>query len=112
MYYRWKADRIVAESNQGGALVSRVIRTVDPNVPVSLVHASRGKYARAEPISALYEQKRFHHVGMFAELEDELCDWTPVSGTRSPNRLDALVWAGTSLMLGPKPFTPEVTPPR
>jgi phage terminase large subunit-like protein len=103
-----KADRIIAEANQGGALVSKVIRTVDPDVPITLVHASRGKYARAEPISALYEQKRIHHLGMFAELEDELCDWTPVSGMRSPNRLDALVWGFTALMLGPKPFVREV----
>ena len=87
-------------------------RISDPAVPITLVHASRGKYARAEPIAALYEQSRFHHVGMFAELEDELADWSPVSGARSPNRLDALVWAGSNLMLGPKPFEREVLRPR
>lgn len=95
-YHRHKADRIVAESNNGGEMVAQTIRTVDPSVPVRLVHASRGKQTRAEPVSAVYEGGRGHHVGAFPALEDELCLWTP--GGASPNRLDALVWAVTELM--------------
>jgi phage terminase large subunit-like protein len=100
-YHRWVADRIVAEKNQGGAMVESTIRVIDPNVPITLVHASRGKVARAEPISALYEQGRVHHVGMFSELEDQLCAFEPGS-TKSPDRLDALVWALTDLMMTKK----------
>ena len=96
-YYDYKADRIVAETNQGGNMIEALIRTVDKNVSYRGVHATKGKYVRAEPVSALYEQKRVHHVGNFAKLEDELCDWVP--GGASPNRLDALVWALTDLML-------------
>lgn len=99
-YHKWRADRVVAEKNNGGEMVELTLTTVEGGgeVPVKLVHASRGKRTRAEPVSALYEQKRGHHVGTFAELEDELCNWVP--GAASPNRLDALVWAGTELMLG------------
>lgn len=92
-----KADRIVAESNQGGDMVSHTLRTVDQNVPIRLVHASRGKRTRAEPVAALYEQGRVHHAGAFPELEDQLCTWTPDGP--SPDRLDALVWALTELMV-------------
>jgi phage terminase large subunit-like protein len=99
-YHRFDADAIVAESNFGGAMVKAIIRSIDPNVPVRLVHASRGKHIRAEPVAALYEQGRGHHVGMFATLEDEMVQWEPGSGT-SPNRVDALVWAGTDLILAP-----------
>jgi hypothetical protein len=98
MYHKWQANAIVAESNQGGEMVSEVIHTIDPDVPVVLVHASRGKQTRAEPIAAMYEQDRFHHVGSFPELEDELCIWLP--GDKSPNRLDAHVWAATALFFG------------
>lgn len=94
-YYKWQADIIVAEKNQGGDMVEHTIRTVDPNVRVKLVHASRGKYTRAEPISALYEQQRFHHVGMFGELEDQMCTYVP--GENSPDRMDALVWPAHEL---------------
>lgn len=97
-YYLLAADRIVAESNNGGLMVEGTIRAVDDNVPVTLVWASRGKYTRAEPISALYEQGKVHHVGSFGALEDELCTWVP--GDASPNRLDALVWALTELSDG------------
>ena len=97
-YHRYKADRIVAEANNGGEMVEHTIRTVDASVPVRLVHASRGKQTRAEPISAIYEQGRGHHVGSFPALEDEMCLWIP--GQASPNRMDALVWAATELMLG------------
>jgi phage terminase large subunit-like protein len=98
-FKRHKADRIVAEANQGGAMVESTLRAVDANVPVKLVHASRGKITRAEPISALYEQSRVHHVGGFAELEDELCSYEPGS-SKSPDRMDALVWGLSELMIG------------
>lgn len=98
-YHRHKADRIIAESNNGGEMVSQTIKTVDPNVPVRLVSASRGKQTRAEPISAVYEQGRGHHVGSFSALEDEMCLWQP--GMASPNRMDALVWAVSDLIQHP-----------
>lgn len=94
-YYNYNADLIVAEKNNGGEMVETVIKQVDPNVRVKLVWASRGKATRAEPISAVYEQGRGHHVGTFYALEDEMCLWMP--GQASPNRMDALVWAATEL---------------
>ncbi len=100
-YHTHKADRIIAEANQGGEMVSLTIEQVDSTVPVELVHASRGKQTRAEPIAAQYEQGRVHHVGKFEALEDEMCLWIP--GDASPNRMDALVWALTELMLGEVP---------
>jgi phage terminase large subunit-like protein len=87
----WKCDRMVGEVNNGGDLVEVNIRTVDRNIPFTAVHASRGKAIRAEPVAALYEQGRIHHVGTFPELEDQMCDWSPNSG-KSPDRMDALVW--------------------
>lgn len=99
-YHSHKADRIIYEANQGGDMVAHTLHSVDPNVPLTAVHASRGKQARAEPVAALYEQGRIHHIGLFADLEDQLCNWTPNSGQASPDRLDALVWALTDLMLG------------
>jgi len=102
-YHRNAADRIVAEINFGGDMVGHIIRTVDESVAFKTVRASRGKAVRAEPAAALYEQGRVHHVGQFALLEDELCTWVPDEGMKSPNRLDALVWALTELMLGPSP---------
>jgi len=96
-YHQYKTDRIIAESNNGGEMVEQVIRQVDPDVPVTLVTASRDKHTRAEPIAAQYEQKRIHHFGNFSALEDEMCLWLP--GDPSPNRMDALVWALTELML-------------
>jgi hypothetical protein len=98
-YHQYKADRIIAESNNGGQMVELVIRQVDPNVPVTLVTASRDKHTRAEPVAAQYEQGRIHHVGNFNALEDEMCLWLP--GDPSPNRMDALVWALSELMLQP-----------
>ncbi len=98
------ADRIVAEVNNGGAMVTTVLRTVDPTLPIAAVHAAAGKVARAEPIAALYEQGRVAHVGMHAALEDELCGLLTGGGYagpgRSPDRADALVWALTDLLLG------------
>ena len=97
-YEEWGADRIVAEVNNGGDMVEATIRTVAPNISYKGVHASRGKLTRAEPIAALYEQHKIHHVGSFPVLEDQLCTWVP--GEDSPDHLDALVWAFTELMLG------------
>lgn len=94
-YYRWHADRIVGEINNGGDMVGYTVGTVDPSVPFSEVWASKGKYTRAEPISALYERGYVHHVGLLAMLEDELTTWVP--GDKSPNRLDACVWALSEL---------------
>lgn len=96
----WKADRIVAEANQGGDLVANVIRTVRAVAPVTLVHATRGKRVRAEPVAALYEQGRVHHVvggGGFEALEDQMCTFAPDVVSGSPDRVDALVWALTEL---------------
>ena len=99
----WKADRVVAEANQGGDMVASVLRAADCQMPLKLVHASRGKVARAEPVAALYESGRVNHVGQFAELEDELCGLMVGGGYegpgRSPDRADALVWGLTELML-------------
>jgi phage terminase large subunit-like protein len=103
-YHEYKADRIVAEANNGGEMVSAVILQVDPKVPVKLVHASRGKVTRAEPVSALYEQGRVSHVGTFAKLEDQMSAFTLDFDKKkmgySPDRVDSLVWALTELMLG------------
>jgi hypothetical protein len=96
-FHRHSANYIVAESNNGGEMVSETISHVDKSVPVKLVHASRGKATRAEPVSACYEQGRGHHVGSFLKLEDEMCLW--MVGQDSPNRMDALVWAFTALDL-------------
>lgn len=96
MYYKYQADRIVAEVNNGGDLVERLIRTIDNEVSYTPVNASRGKLVRAEPIAALYEQKKVSHLGMFTELEEQLCSFT-VGSRKSPDRLDALVWALTEL---------------
>lgn len=100
-YRDFNADRIVAEVNQGGDLVVNVIRQVDANAPVKKLHASRGKFARAEPISALYSEGRVVHVGEFPALENQMCDFGPegLSEGRSPDRVDALVWALTELMI-------------
>lgn len=100
----WNADRVIAEANQGGAMVASVLRAADITLPVKLVHASRGKAARAEPVAALYEAGRVRHCGTFPALEDELCGLMAGGGYegpgRSPDRADALVWALTELMLG------------
>ena len=98
-YRRHRADRIVAEVNQGGDLVASVLRAVDRAVPVAQVRATRGKALRAEPVAALYEQGRVSHVGLLARLEDQCVSWDPASDARSPDRLDALVWALTDLVI-------------
>ena len=106
LYHRTSADRIVVESNQGGDMVRHTLQTVESQVPIKTVHATRGKRTRAEPVSALYEQGRIKHVGAFPTLEDQMCSWTPESA--SPDRLDALVWAITELMIGSQ--SPIVVP--
>jgi phage terminase large subunit-like protein len=101
---RWGADKVVAEANNGGAMVESVLRAAQANLPVKLVHASRGKSARAEPVAALYEAGRVSHAGAFPDLEDQMCGLM-MGGSyagpgRSPDRADALVWGLTELMLG------------
>lgn len=98
---QWGADRLVAEVNQGGDMVEAVLKQVDPMVPVTKVHASRGKVARAEPVSALYEQGRVAHLGSHDALEDQMCAMTlqGYQGKGSPDRVDALVWALTETMI-------------
>jgi len=91
-YYQFEADRIVCEVNNGGDLIEKLLRVQDVNVPYTSVRATRGKMLRAEPISALYEQDKVHHVGFFKELEDQMTSYTPYT-TKSPDRLDAVVWA-------------------
>jgi phage terminase large subunit-like protein len=100
-FRRFDADRVVAEVNQGGDMVSAMLRSVDANLPVTTVRATRGKFLRAEPVAALYEQGRVAHAAAFAELEDQMCDFGPdgLSSGRSPDRLDALVWALTALVI-------------
>jgi len=99
-YHKYRANLVVAEANHGGDMVLTTLQTKDATVAMKKVWASQGKYARAEPVSALYEQGKMHHIGMFASLEDELVNWVPGEGLPSPNRLDALVWGLTELMLG------------
>lgn len=99
LYNRWSADRIVAEVNNGADYISSVLRTVDPNVPFSAVRATRGKFVRAEPISALWEQKRGHIVGSLPTLEDQMCSFT-TDTKESPDNLDSCVWAATELNIG------------
>lgn len=94
-YSRHRANLIVGEKNQGGDLIENTLRTVKPGIAFKGVHASRNKVARAEPVVSLYEQRKVHHVGMFAQLEDQMCGWVP--GEKSPDRLDALVWGMTEL---------------
>jgi len=108
----WRADRVIAEANNGGQMVESVLRGADDALPVRLVHASRGKAARAEPVAALYERGRVAHVGRFPALEDELCGLVAGGAYhgpgRSPDRADALVWALTELLLGEAIAAPRV----
>lgn len=97
LFYTWQANYIVAEVNNGGDLVERLIRSIDTSVGYRSVHASRGKMLRAEPISALYEQGKVHHLGVYPELESQMCTYTGDRPKPSPDRLDALVWGLTEL---------------
>ncbi len=113
LFRRLEADALVVETNQGGEMAEAVLRQVDAEVPITPVKATRGKALRAEPVAHLYEQGRVRHAGVFPELEDELCDFGPtdkgfgLSSGRSPDRMDALVWAISALALGAK-GTPRV----
>ena len=109
-YERYGADRIVAEVNQGGDLVGEVVAQVDPSVPLKAVHASKGKVARAEPVSALYEQGRVKHLRGLGRLEDQmgLMARDGFAGKGSPDRVDALVWALTELMIRPTDARPSI----
>jgi predicted phage terminase large subunit-like protein len=110
-YRRHKADRIVAEVNNGGQMVEATLRAVDPRVSFKAVHASRGKVVRAEPIAALYEKREVHHVGSFATLEDQMCafttDFDRGRAGYSPDRVDGLVWALTELSGPQRTFSRE-----
>ena len=99
-YKRWHADRVICEVNNGGRLVTDNLRNVNPNISCKSVTASRGKIIRAEPVAALYEQGKVHHVGLFSKLEDQLCSYNPAMLQASPDRLDALVWALSELSAG------------
>jgi phage terminase large subunit-like protein len=98
-FIEWKADRVVAEVNNGGEMVEHTLRTADSTIPYRALHASRGKRVRAEPIAALYEQGKVHHVGSFSAMEDQMANYTPDGYDGSPDRLDAMVWALTELDL-------------
>lgn len=110
LYHKLSADALVAEVNQGGDMVRAVLNEADPSAPVTMVRATRGKYLRAAPVAQLYEQGRVRHVGAFPALEDEMCDFglDGLSSGRSPDRLDALVWAITALTLTPKAPEPRM----
>lgn len=108
LYHTYQADCVIAEVNQGGAMVEHVVKVAARDkrttVPVRTVHATRGKQTRAEPVSSLYEQKRVRHVGAFPELEDQMTTWVP--GMKSPDRMDALVWLVTALAIDMAPLMP------
>lgn len=97
MYNKWEADKIIGETNNGGDLIETVLRNINKTIPYKSVHATRDKLTRAEPIAAIYEQGKAHHVGILIELELEMCSWTAKSGEKSPNRIDALVWGCAEL---------------
>ena len=99
-FQSFKADRVVGEVNNGGEMVESTLHNLNPNIPFKALHASKGKITRAEPVAALYEQHRVHHVGIFGTLEDQCCDYDPATADWSPDRMDALVWATTELMEG------------
>lgn len=105
LYRSLQADRIIGETNQGGEMVETTLRMIDPNIPYRAVHATKGKYTRAEPVSALYEQGRMHHMGAFPDLEDQMCQFTrdfdKAKMGFSPDHVDALVWAVTELEIEP-----------
>lgn len=99
LYNKHKADRVIGEVNNGGDLIEAVLRQVDTNISYKSVHATRDKFTRAEPVAALYEQGKAHHVGEHPELELEMTSWAAKVGEKSPNRIDALVWGATELLL-------------
>ena len=103
LYHKWQANEVVAEVNQGGDMVESTIKTVDASIYVHKVHATKGKFVRAEPIYALYQQGKVHHVGYHSKLESQLVTWNPSDEHTSPDRMDALVWGLTRLMLVSQP---------
>ena len=103
LYHKWQANEVVAEVNQGGDMVESTIKTVDSSIYVHKVHATKGKFVRAEPIYALYQQGKVHHVGYHSKLESQLVTWNPSDEHTSPDRMDALVWGLTRLMLVSQP---------
>lgn len=108
-YYKYQADRVIAEVNQGGEMVEHTLRTFDPLIAYKSVHASRGKIARAEPVAALDARGMIHHAGIFSALEDQMCRFDPLDGGKSPDRVDARTWAFTELMLHrPPPAAPKI----
>lgn len=109
-YHRHAADRVIAETNQGGDLIESLLRQVDRTVPYRSVHASKGKVIRAEPVAALYEQDKVRHLGEWPELESQMAQMTSTGfrGAGSPDRVDALVWALSELMLSKRRANPGV----
>jgi phage terminase large subunit-like protein len=107
-FAEFEADAVIAESNQGGEMVRSVLAQADASAPVKLVHASRGKIVRAAPAAALYEARRVHHAGRFAELEDQMCHYDGAKSAKSPDRMDALVWALADLFGGKRGAAPRV----
>jgi phage terminase large subunit-like protein len=109
---RWRADRVIAEVNNGGDMVVAQLRAVDAHLPLTAVRAARGKVARAEPVASLYGQGKVFHYGSFPALEDQLCgllaNGVYAGPGQSPDRADALVWALSALMLGPRAGAPSV----
>jgi phage terminase large subunit-like protein len=107
LYERLKADRVIGEINNGGDMIENTLRNINRNVPYKGVHAAKGKAVRAEPVAALYEQRRVSHVGSFPVLEDQMClftsDYDRKKANYSPDRMDALVWAMTELAIGTSP---------
>ena len=99
LYHKWKADRIIGEKNNGGDMIKTIIHNIDKSVSYKAVWASRGKMTRAEPIASLYEEEEVSHLGTLLELETEMTTWAALAGQKSPNRVDALVWGLTELML-------------
>lgn len=103
-YDDWQANIIVAEANQGGDMIEHTLRVYNSGIPYTKIHAKRGKALRAEPVSALYEKGMVHHVGVFLDLEDQMCEWVPGMTSDSPDRLDALVYALTELKVARAPI--------
>jgi len=99
LYQHYRADRIIGEVNNGGDLIENVLRSVNPGISYKAVHATRDKLTRAEPIAAIYEQGKAHHIDQLLDLELEMTSWEAKKGEKSPNRIDALVWAATDLCL-------------
>jgi len=99
LHRKWKADRVIAEVNNGGDLVTQNLRSIDGNVPVTTVHASRGKLTRAEPVSAMYEQRRIWHATRFVALEEQMTTYDGSRTMKSPDRMDAMVWAINDLLM-------------